>query len=122
MGFQETWQQRVGAAQDRAFGVSVTLTRGTGTTDSFTATWEDHRFDSRDEEGFTSSYRLRDFMFAAADVILNGEVIKPREGDRINITENGTAQVYEALPDFELPAVEQEPGGYRWRVHTKRVN
>lgn len=122
MGFQDTWQQRVSAAQDRAFGASVTLTRGTGTTESFTATWEDHRFDSRDEEGYVTSFSIRDFMFDKADVLLDSEVIAPREGDRINVTENGTTKVYEALPEFELPAVEEEPGGYRWRVHTKRVS
>lgn len=121
MGFQKTFAERVTPAMDRAFGIEITLMHGIDQTEPFTAVWEKRVYQIADEEGFITSHESRDFMFPKSNAVVGSDAITPRAGDRIQVTENGTEATYEILPIGTLPAVEEMPGGTRWRVHAKRV-
>lgn len=107
---------------EQGFGVSVTLQRGGKTTEPFTATWEKKLYQVADSEGFITSFESRDFTFAIGDASINDAVFEPHAGDRIALSENAVDTQYELLPLGQLPAVELMPGGYLWKVHTKRVS
>lgn len=121
MGFQETWESRVTTPAERAFGVSARLWRGEEATEAFTAIWEKQAFAVMEAEGFATSGHLRAFQFEITAMKIGGQQIEPRKGDRVVITENETEAKFEIAPMGELPAVELMPGGYRWKVRTKRV-
>lgn len=121
MGFQTTFQARVIPLANRAFGHAVTLTRGGVSGEEFTANWESQEYEVQDAEGYYTKFHARDFMFDKADSVISGVTIKPREGDVIEMTENGEAKRFEVLPIGDMPACTEMPGGYRWRVHTKQV-
>jgi hypothetical protein len=111
-----------GAAQlEHGFGVSVVLMRGGLETAPFTATWARHEYEVSDQEGFLTKRTSRDFVFPTAAVVLSGQTAEPRAGDRLRLTEAGATVEYELVPMGKLPAVETMPGGYRWKVHTKKV-
>lgn len=119
MGFQETFNDRAIPAMDRAFGVAVTLKHGAGVTASFTATWEKKVYQVLDSEGYATAVESRDFMFAKSAAVIGSSTVEPRAGDRVTISDN---EVYEVLPlSKDIPAVEEMAGGYRWKVHTKRI-
>lgn len=111
-----------GAAQlEQGFGVSVVLCRGGLESAAFTATWERVEYEISDQEGFLTKRTSRDFVFPTSKAVLGGQLVEPRSGDRLRLTEAGATIEYELLPMGKLPAAESMPGGYRWKVHTKKV-
>ena len=111
-----------GAAQlEQSYGVSVVLVRGSLESAPFTATWERVEYEVSDHEGFLSKRTSRDFVFPIGAAVLGSEAVEPRSGDRLRITENGIEQEFEVVPMDKLPAAELMPGGFRWRVRTKKV-
>lgn len=121
MSFQETFNTRVMPAAERAFGVLVALAIGEDITPEFTAMWHDQQYEVEDEEGFRTAVHSRDFTFAKTDCTVRDVVTKPRTGCRIKLTENGVEKAFEVVPIGNRKSVEEEPGGYRWRVHTNQV-
>lgn len=76
------------------------------------------RDDVSDEQGGVVTSRSRDFIFLAADLILNGIEQKPQRGDRIEW--NGS--VYEVLPVNGDVMFEYSGGEtYQIIVHTQEV-
>ena len=111
-----------GAAQlEQSYGVSVVLVRGGLESAPFTATWEHIEYEVSDQNGFLTKRTSRDFVFPKPATVLGGELVEPRAGDRLRLTENGVKQEFELVPMDKLPAAELLPGGYRWRVRTKKV-
>ena len=121
MGFQETFNERVMPAADRAFGISAILTRGGSSSDAFTAQWENQKFEIVSAEGHVIAYHSRMFMFDKADAVFDSTTVTPRVGDVLTITENGTEKQFEIAPPPDSQAVTEMDGNYRWRVHTKQV-
>lgn len=121
MGFQETFNERVMPASNRAFGMEVTLKHGAGETAAFTATWSNLQYEIVSNEGFSTLFVGRSWDFPATVATIGGTAFEPRAGDRICVTENGVACEFELLPVADQPAAELLPGGYRYRVRTKRV-
>jgi hypothetical protein len=121
VGFQSTFQERVIPSGNRAFGVVVTLTQGVATSAEFTAAQEWKDYETEDSQGYGTTFHARDFMFDKVDAVVGGVTVTPRAGDRITLVENGATKVYELLPIGSLPAFEEMPGSYRWRVHTKQT-
>ena len=112
-----------GAAQlEQGFGVSVVLMRGGLESAAFTATWERVEYEISDQEGFLTKRTSRDFVFPTTATVLGGSLVEPRAGDRLRLTEGGASVEYELLPMGKLPAAESMPSGYRWKVHTKKVD
>lgn len=111
-----------GSAQlEQSFGVSVVLLRGGFESAPFMATWERVEYEISDQEGFLTKRTSRNFVFPTSSAVLSGQVVEPRSGDQLRLTEAGTTATYELLPMGNLPAVEEMAGGYRWKVHTKKV-
>jgi hypothetical protein len=76
------------------------------------------------ENGIEVRVRMRDYLIAAQDLVLDGEMAEPKRGDRIEDTEGGVTRTYELM---NPGAGEKE---WRWsgsthtrmRVHTKQIS
>lgn len=117
--FESTFQDRVIPASERAFGVTVTFTRGVNVSGGFTARRNDRIHKAIGAEyGIEIRITMRDYILPAASVVVDGDTVDPRTGDRI--TEGD--EIFEIQPpDDNTPSVELQAGGYEWIVHTKRV-
>jgi hypothetical protein len=100
---------------NRLWGVTVTIRRGSQSTASVTAVWQRPAADSIDSEGLATDYEAREWVIAQASYVF-GSATDPRAGDRI-VDADGTWQV---LPDDGKPA--WRPDGSDWVIRTKRVS
>jgi hypothetical protein len=118
--FETSFQERVIPGLERVFGVSVTLTDGTYTTDAFTARRSNKTFETEGNEFVLGvSFVMRDFLLPVASCVLDDAAVTPRTGFRI--TEG--SEVFEIQPpDESTPSVELQTGGFDYLVHTKRVS
>jgi hypothetical protein len=63
-----------------------------------------------------------DFVFDAADLILDGSQVEPARGDKVTLVVGEDVQIYEVLPfQSEPPWRYTDPFQTMIRVHTKRV-
>lgn len=117
--FENRFQALAVPAFEREFGVLVRFTRGINVSDEFTARRNDRTHKALGAEyGIEIRIMMRDFILPLASVVIDGDVIEPRTGDRI--TEGD--EVFEIQPpDDKTPSVELQAGGFEWLVHTKRV-
>lgn len=116
--FENTFFDRAVPALERAFGVTVTLSDGTYTSDSFTARRNDYEYEVFGQDtGMPVKATGRMFRFAVTSVVLNSSTVDPQEGHRI--TEG--SEVFEIMAAEGKPAVELVSGGDEWEVRTKRV-
>jgi hypothetical protein len=75
-------------------------------------------FDVDDGYGGIVRFESRDFLIAASDLVLAGEVFNPQRGDRIS----DGSQVYEVMaPGKEDVCRPSDSYGVTWRIHTKQV-
>jgi hypothetical protein len=103
---------------DDTHGESIVYKRGSDSSDPFVATWSDHTYETAGTDGSPVSFLSRDFVFVKPILIIDGEVKTPRKRDRIVLG----SEEFEVLPVGDMkPAVEELQGGFRWLVHTKRV-
>lgn len=64
----------------------------------------------------------RDYLVAAAELVLNGTATRPQRGDRISETIAGVVRTFEVLPiGDQTCCMEADPGGKTLLVHTKEV-
>lgn len=65
----------------------------------------------------------RDYLFAVADLVLGGQPVAPKPGDRVTETIAGVATTFEVVsPETGEPAVRySDQTRTVWRVHAKRV-
>ena len=94
-----------------------------GTTEvSVPATVAATRFEVDDGTGTIRAQGVRDYLLAAADLVLGGENVLPERGDEIVETRGGTAYVYEVM---DLGAERHyrfcDPDRTPLRIHTKLV-
>lgn len=80
-------------------------------------------FEQSDSEGVLIAAEVRDYIFRAEDLVLNGSHVLPLVGDRIVETIDGSACT------FELMSIGSEPCWrysdqfqQAFRVHTKRIS
>lgn len=103
-------------------GVTVTYSRAGVGSVTLTA-WLGRTQDQADGQGVRVEYGDRDYLVEAADLVLGGSAVEPRDADRVTETINGVAVVFEVMP------LNTGAAGWRWsddartcyRVHTKRV-
>ena len=99
----------------------VTYRRGLATV-ALRATIGQTEFGQSDMEGMQVTHRIRDFLFPAEELVLDGEITLPALGDRIDETADGKTYTYELLP---LPSGElyryADPYRRQLRVHTKET-
>ena len=116
--FEQRFQARAVPMLNRTFGVSVTFIRGIYSSASITARRNDIEHKTIDGSGIPISITMRDFVLPVASVVIDGDTVEPRTGDRIL---EGT-EVFEIQPpDENKLSVELQAGGYEWLCHTKRV-
>jgi hypothetical protein len=103
---------------NRTFGVSVTFIRGIYSSAEITVRRNDLEHKTIDGNGIPISITMRDFVMPVTSVVIDGDTVEPRTGDRIL---EGT-EVFEIQPpDENKLSVELQAGGYEWICHTKRV-
>ena len=116
--YEQRFQARAVPMLNRTFGVSVTFIRGIYSSAAITARRNDIEHKTIDGNGIPISITMRDFVLPVTSVVIDGDTVEPRTGDRIL---EGT-EVFEIQPpDENKNSVELQPGGYEWICHTKRV-
>lgn len=116
--YEQRFQARAVPMLNRTFGVLVTFIRGIYASAEFTVRRNDIEHKTIDGNGIPISITMRDFVLPVASVVIDGDTVEPRTGDRII---EGT-EVFEIQPpDENKLSVELQPGGYEWICHTKRV-
>jgi len=102
-------------------GVVVTYRRGEASAE-VTATVGQTVFEVEDEYGVVMQSQTRDYLIAAADLVLAGQRIEPQEGDRIEERRDGKTRIYEVMAPGGEPAWRpSDPAGQILRIHTKEV-
>ena len=78
-------------------------------------------FEIDDGSGAVVQWESRDFLIAAVDLVLAGEVVEPLPGDRIRETQDGKVYVYEVMAPGKEPCWRySDPYRRTLRVHTKQ--
>jgi len=79
-------------------------------------------FDRTDEYGVVHRIESRDYLVAAADLVLAGEAVTPKAGDRITETGETRVHEYEVMAPGDEPAWRySDPQRRTLRIHTKFV-
>ncbi len=116
--FEQRFQARSVPMLNRTFGVSVTFIRGIYSSAAFTCRRNDVEHKVIDQDGIPVMITMRDFVIPVASVVIDGDTVEPRTGDRII----EGSEVFEIQPpDQNKKSVELQAGGYEWICHTKRV-
>lgn len=117
--FEQRFQTLAIPRFNREFGVTVRFVRGVYVSEEFTARRSDLVHGAMGAEyGIELKVTMRDFILPVASLLIDGDAVEPRTGDRIMEGD----EVFEIQPpDNSLPSVELQAGGYEWLVHTKRV-
>lgn len=117
--FESMFQRTAVPILERLFGVSIRYQRGVNLSSAFTCRRADRIYTAIGAEyGIEIKITMRDFILPVASVVIDGDTLEPRTGDRIT---EGT-EVFEIQPiDQNKPSVELQAGGYEWLVHTKKV-
>jgi hypothetical protein len=104
---------------NRQFGVLVTFIRGVYVSEEFTARRNDRTHKAIGAEyGIEIKITMRDFVLPVESLLIDGDQIEPRTGDRIQEGD----EVFEIQPpDEKTPSVELQAGGFEYIVHTKKV-
>ena len=100
----------------------IALRRGSVAID-LSATLGSTEWTSDQLEGISETWESLDFLVEAADVVLDGERIEPRSGDKIEHCTGGTTVLYEVLSQPGVPPFSySDPNRVGLRIHTKRVS
>lgn len=79
-------------------------------------------FEQADDFGVIQKTESRDFLVLAMDLVLNGERMLPKAGDRIREVQGDQAFVYEVMaPGTEPPFRYSDAYRQTLRIHTKHV-
>jgi len=99
----------------------VTYQRGTNSVE-VKATIGRTIFEQADDFGVIQKTESRDFLVLAADLVLNGERVLPKAGDRIREVQGDQGFVYEVMaPGTEPPFRYSDAYRQTVRIHTKHV-
>lgn len=109
------------AAQKRVNGVSVRYRRGPGqVSGTITAIVGETEYEDVDEQGIVISGKSRDYLIAAADLVINDIAVTPQNGDEILETVGSQTFVYEVS---RIPGGKHfrpsDPYGTTLRIHVK---
>ena len=79
-------------------------------------------FEVTDSVGVAERTESRDFLIPASGLVLGGSQVLPKQGDRIEETQDATVYVYEVLAPGQEPCWRFSDSYRRTlRVHTKQV-
>jgi len=109
------------AQRKASLATSVTYVRGTDSVE-LAATVGRSEFEQVDESGLIRKIETRDYLFAAADLVLGGSQATPQEGDQVLEADGPQTRVYEVMTVGTEPAWRySDPYRNTIRVHTKFV-
>jgi hypothetical protein len=79
-------------------------------------------FDQQDQFGVLHRTESRDYLIRAADLVLAGEPVQPKSGDRVREPAGTGALLYEVMaPEGEPPFRYSDPERITLRIHTKFI-
>ena len=79
-------------------------------------------FDRTDEYGVIHRIESRDYLVSAADLVLAGQAVTPKAGDRITETGDTRVHEYKVMSPGDEPAWRySDPQRLTLRIHTKFV-
>jgi hypothetical protein len=79
-------------------------------------------FDQQDQLGVLHRTESRDYLIRAADLVLAGESVQPKAGDRVRESAGTGALLYEVMaPEGEPPFRYSDPERITLRIHTKFI-
>jgi hypothetical protein len=107
----------------RLAGIEGVYARGEDESEPITGVPVQHEYEVIDDEsGLPTKVLSYDWTFVAAELLIDGNPIVPRKGDRWKPTIEGTEETYEVLPIGKRPCFERaDTSGVLILVHTKRV-
>ena len=71
--------------------------------------------------GAAVSWTSTDFLLTAADLILGGQAVEPKSGDRISRVRGSITETFEVLEPAGQKCFRTDAQGVTIRVHTKKV-
>jgi len=115
----------LGMAQSlkRLAGLAGVYARGATESDPIIGVPTQHEYEVEDDEtGLPTRVISYDWTFAASELVLGGNVITPRSGDRWKPIIEGAEELYEVLPIGKRPCFERhDAAGILLVVHTKKL-
>jgi len=117
----QLWEDAGAPLHEELSGVLVTYIRGVNQIADVTAIADVIDYVVEGSDGFTTAMTLRDYTLRASQLVIGGEPITPRPGDRIVEEIDGDSQTFALVPLGKRPCCELQPGGFRWTVHTNKV-
>lgn len=103
-------------------GRSITYRRGANSV-TVTATIGRTEFELDDEFGVLRKIESRDFLIAAADLVLNSVTVLPERGDEIDETQGSVTYTYEVMAPGKEPHYRfSDPYRRTLRIHTKQTD
>ncbi len=122
MNRMQAGQAALIARQKATNGVEVTYTRGS---DVITITvWPGNTVYRRNtQDNAAILFGERDYLIAVADLVISGQPITPKKGDRIAEVIDGQTVTFEVMPAADSEPVWRYSDKTRmlFRVHCKRV-
>ena len=108
----------------RLAGIEGVYARGDDESDPITGVPVQHEYEIIDDEtGLPSKVTYYDWRFVTAELVIDGNPVTPRKGDRWKPTIEGTEETYEVLPIGKRPCFERaDTSGVLLLVHTKKVS
>ena len=111
------------AALGQSCGLAVTFRRGVFTVADVTAVVGETPFRTDDETGYSVISHSRDYLVAAADLIIDGSVVTPLRGDEIDEVIDGDTITFRVTAPNDEPCWRySDDDNTRIRIHTIRVN
>lgn len=104
-----------------AFGVPVSYRRGEDSVE-LVAVVGSTRFEAEQEDGRILESESRDYLVAPGDLVLDGQPVEPRRGDRIVETIGGQPCLFEVAAPAGEPIWQWiDPARIQMRIHTKQI-
>lgn len=113
----------MGPSLKRLAGLEGVYARGDTESEPIVGVPVQHEYEVTDDEtNLPIKVVFYDWIFTAADLVLDGNGITPRSGDRWIATIEGQTETYEVLPIAKRPCFERhDTAGILLVVHTKKV-
>lgn len=116
--FDQAFELSAAPQIDSWFGGAVQLQQGSSTSAEFDAAWSSQEYRSLEHEtGLSIVVRRRVYRFLKTDAVIASAEVTPKAGDYLIDGDDSML----ICPIDGKPAVEDEPGGYRWLVRTDKM-
>ena len=119
LGQAADWLERM---RRRHMTRRVVYSRG-GESAEIAATLGSTTYELTDEAGATVQAKATDFLVSADELILAGELVEPRPGDRIRVADGERTRIFEVM---DLAGAGHcrlcDPHGRTLRIHAKQID